>query len=172
MQDVQVRRLVKRVARWEYELSLRASRALRRRRGGIPYDLAGACQRCARCCEAPAIQGGPLTWYLPTVRRVFVWWQRAVNGFELVGRDVAAHVFVFRCTHFDLATRSCDSYDSRPGMCRDYPRALLDQPAPALFAECGYRPIAKNAERLLAVIRDRGLTPAQERALKKGLRLE
>jgi hypothetical protein len=56
--------------------------------------------------------------------------------------------------------------------CAGTTRGLLDQPAPALLAECGYRPIAKNAERLLAVIRDRGLTPAQERALKKRLRLE
>jgi hypothetical protein len=85
---------------------------------------------------------------------------------------VTARVFVFRCTHFDVATRSCDSYESRPGMCRDYPRALLDQPAPAFFPECGYRPVATNAKRLPAALRGRGLTPAQERALEKGLRLE
>jgi Fe-S-cluster containining protein len=105
------------------------------------------------------------------VRRAFLWWQRVVNGFELSGRDAEARAFVFRCTHFDRATRSCDSYDSRPGMCRDYPRALLWQPAPEMLPGCGYRGVAPNAERLLAALEARPLTPEQRERLRRGLYL-
>ena len=62
-----------------------------------------------------------------------------MNGFELVRSDEESWTFVFRCTHFDPATRSCDSYGSRPGLCRDYPRLLLWQPNPELLPGCGCR---------------------------------
>ena len=68
-----------------------------------------------------------------------------MNGFELVGEDAEEQALVFRCTHYDRATRSCDSYDSRPGMCRDYPRLLLWQPRPQLLPGCGYRVRPPNA---------------------------
>ena len=82
-----------------------------------------------------------LTWYFPTARRLFLWWQRRVNQFELTETKVADRVFVFRCDHFDRESRRCDSYQSRPGMCRDYPRVLLDQADPQFFRECGYFPL-------------------------------
>jgi Fe-S-cluster containining protein len=62
---------------------------------------------------------------VPSLRRVFLWWQRVVNGFELKATHARERTFVFTCTHFDEATRLCDSYGSRPGLCRDYPRATL-----------------------------------------------
>jgi hypothetical protein len=103
---------------------------------------------------------------------MFLAWQGHVNGFELVARDVAHRAFVFRCTHFDWGTRSCDSYDSRPGMCRDYPRALLYQPNPEMLPGCGYRPLARNAAGLRAALAPLPLTPEQRDKLEKGLRLE
>jgi len=172
MQDGPWRRGVKRVALWNFYASVGLSRAFRRWRGGTPFRLGGECGRCASCCEAPGIQVGWATWYLPTLRRAFLWWQRAVNGFELVERDLRQRVFVFRCTHFDRATRSCDSYASRPGMCRDYPRALLHQPDPELLPGCGYRPVAPNAARLLRVLDAQPLTPEQRSRLKTGLHLD
>lgn len=171
MRDSPIRRAVKRVARWNFQLNVSVSRVIRRRRR-MPYGLGGECRRCARCCEAPGIQVGRLVWYLPTLRELFLWWQKQVNGFELVGRDVASRAFVFKCTHFDWQTRSCDSYDSRPGMCRDYPRNLLDQPLPELLPGCGYRAVAPNADRLLGALRRLPLAPEQEARLKKGLFLE
>jgi Fe-S-cluster containining protein len=105
------------------------------------------------------------------VRRLFLAWQRHVNGFELVHRDSEGRAFVFRCTHFDQATRSCDSYDSRPGMCRDYPRLLLWQADPELLPGCGYRAIAPNAARLKAALERLPLTPGQRERLRRGLRL-
>ena len=157
-----------------YKRQLRATRALRRLRGERAYELGGACRRCARCCEAPAIQVGRLTWHLPTLRRAFLFWQRVVNGFELAGRDPEGRVFVFRCTHFDEATRSCDSYASRPGMCRDYPRALLWQPHPELLPGCGYRPVVWNAGGLARALdeAEARLSDEQRDKLRKGLFLD
>lgn len=85
---------------------------------------------------------------MPIVRAAFLWWQRVVNGFEMVSFERRPWSFSFRCTHFDEVTRTCDSYHSRPGMCRDYPRLLLDQPWPELFEACGYRAEPTNAPRL------------------------
>jgi Fe-S-cluster containining protein len=160
------------IARGFFAFDLGASRAIALARGERRYTLAGACQACARCCEAPAIQVSRLVWYLPTLRRGFLWWQRVVNGFELRSRDLAARAFVFECTHFDRATRRCDSYESRPGICRDYPRALLAQAAPEFFPGCGYRALAPGAARLAAALDGVPLSPEQRARLRQGLRLE
>ena len=133
MRDGPLLRVVKRLARLRFTVDVAAHRAVRRARGDRPWTLGGECRRCAACCEAPAIAVGSVTWSMPLARRAFLWWQRRVNGFELVRADEDDRSFVFRCTHFDRATRSCDSYDSRPGMCRDYPRLhpLAGEPGPA-----------------------------------------
>jgi hypothetical protein len=172
MRDGLLRRSVKCVARWRFDADLSLQRALRRARGDRPYLLGGECRRCARCCEAPAIQTGLAVWYLPTLRRVFLWWHRQVNGFELVSRDPRARVFVFNCTHFDRATGTCDSYDSRPGMCRDYPRNLLAQPNPEMLPGCGYRPVAPNAAALLAALQSSSVSRDTLARLKRDLHLE
>jgi hypothetical protein len=95
-----------------------------------------------------------------------------VNGFELVSADESARVFAFRCSHFDRATRWCDSYDSRPGICRDYPRHLMWQASPELLPSCGYRAIPSNAAGLRAALDEAHLTPEQREKLRKGLRLD
>jgi Fe-S-cluster containining protein len=138
----------------------------------LPWTLGGECQRCARCCEAPAIRVGFWTYSLPTLRRLFLWWQRAVNGFELVARLPGQRAFSFRCTHFDGQTRECDSYASRPGMCRDYPRLVLHQANPEFLAGCGYRAVARNASGLIRRLERAPLAPERRAQLKKDLRLE
>src|SRR5690606_19861784 len=107
--------------------------------------------------EAPGIQVGKLLWYMPTLRRIFLAWQKRVNGFELIDRDVRHRVFVFRCTHFDPETRRCDSYDSRPGMCRDYPRALLFTANPEFLPGCGYKAVACGAEKFIEALQKEGI---------------
>jgi uncharacterized protein len=154
-----------------FAVDVALNRAWRRRRE-IWYGLGGECRRCARCCDAPSIQSNALVWHLRTLRASFLWWQRVVNGFELTDTLRSERVFVFRCTHFDVATRSCDSYDSRPGMCRDYPRALLYQPDPQLLEGCGYRPVVGNGARFLRVLDQYPLTPEQKARLSRDLRLE
>jgi len=172
MRDGPFRRGLKRVARANFAVNLHATRAWRRLWGDRPHRLGGDCRRCARCCEAPAIQVGRLAWHLPLLRRLFLSWQRKVNGFELQARDMGSRSFVFRCTHFDPATRSCDSYDSRPGICRDYPRLLLWQPSPELLPGCGYRPVARNAAGLRRALAVRDLSPEQRRRLSRDLFLD
>jgi Fe-S-cluster containining protein len=172
VRDGPIRRAVKRVALWSFVVDVAVDRAVRRLRGERPYRLGGECRRCARCCEAPAIRVSRAVWYLPALRRAFLWWQEHVNGFALAGRDVAGRAFVFRCSHFDWETRSCDSYDSRPGMCRDYPRLLMYQPHPELHAGCGYRPVAPNAAALRLELDRRGLSPAQKEKLRRELFLD
>jgi uncharacterized protein len=172
MRDGPLRAAVKGVARLRFAVDLRAVRAWRRRRGGPSFDLAGECRRCAQCCEAPAIRANAVVWHLRSARAVFLWWQRVINGFELVEARRAERTFVFRCTHFDPTTRLCDSYETRPGMCRDYPRALLDQPAPELLPGCGYRARAPQAGRMIALLDRQQLTDDQRARLKRDLRLE
>jgi uncharacterized protein len=172
MKDGPVRRAVKRVALWNFQASLALHRGLERRRGRIPHELGGDCRRCARCCEAPGVQVGWAVWHLPLLRRLFVAWQQHVNGFVLTDRDRKGRVFIFRCMHFDWTTRSCDSYDSRPGLCRDYPRVLLAQADPEFLPGCGYRPVAANADRLVRALERASVSGEQMARLKKDLRLE
>lgn len=172
MRDGPVRRAVKLLARWHYELNLGLVRAWRRRGGPDPYVLEGACQACAKCCEEPSIHVGRVLWHLPSAKRLFLLWQVVVNGFVLLREERAARTLVFRCTHFDEATRRCDSYDSRPAMCRDYPRMLLDQPRPELFEGCGYRVRARGADAMLVELKRHGVGGEQHQKLKKDLYLE
>ena len=172
MKDGPVRLAVKAVARAAFWLNRRADRGLRRARGEPSFALGGACERCAACCEAPGIRVHALVFLAPLLRRLFLRWQEAVNGFVLTQARRSERTFVFRCTHFDAATRSCDSYASRPGMCRDYPRALLFQPQPRMLPGCGYRPVARNAARVLRVLQDQSLTDEQRRHLSRELHLQ
>jgi Fe-S-cluster containining protein len=172
MKDGALRRTVKAVARGAFFLNVWADRGRMRLLGERSYRLGGACQRCAACCEAPAIRVHALVWLAPSLRRVFLWWQERVNGFVLVEARRRERTFVFRCTHFDRATRSCDSYASRPGICRDYPRALLYQAHPELLPGCGYRPLARNAVELRRALLARPMTEEQRARLQRELFLE
>ena len=167
MRDGPLRRLVKALVRgmWTAEMALRRGLAKPR------WEVAGSCQGCGACCEMPSISVGRALWYLPLSRRVFLWWQRVVNGFELVEADRESRTFSFRCSHFDWETRRCDAYDSRPFMCRDYPRALLGQPWPVLFDECTYRLRDRDGDGLAQAIDALDLDPDAGARLKARLRL-
>ncbi len=169
MRDGPLRFALKRFALWIGAADLAILRAALRLRGEPRYRLAGACGGCARCCEAPSIRVGRITWYLRSARALFLAWQKHVNGFELVERLRPERVFVFRCTHFDPTTRRCDSYASRPLLCRDYPRVLLHQPWPDLFDECGYRPEAKDGAALREALARSGLDPARVAEIRRRL---
>ena len=172
MRDGPVRGAVKKLALGVYNVRLALHRIPKRARGDIPYDLGGACVLCAKCCEEPGIQVGLLTWYFPLFQRAFLVWHRHVNGFEMATKSRTDRAFLFRCTHFDSKTRRCDSYHSRPGMCRDYPRALLEQANPELFEGCGFKPVARDRAGLLRALEEQPLSDAQRARLKKDLYLE
>jgi Fe-S-cluster containining protein len=172
MKDGPLRAGLKRVARAHYQLNVGLWRWMQKRKGEPRYTLGGTCGGCAACCEAPTIRASAPVWYLPRLRRAFLWWQERVNGFVLVRTTPRARLFVFRCTHFDPVSRRCDSYQTRPGMCRDYPRGLLYQPSPEFFPGCGYRPVARDRQRWLQALEERGLGEEQIVKLKRGLHLE
>ena len=168
MKDGLIRRGVKRFGLGVYYVRL----YLHRSHVDIRYELGGECGRCAKCCEQPGIQVGKLGWYLPFVRWVFLWWHKKVNGFELIEARREDKAFIFTCSHFDEDTRSCDSYDSRPGMCRDYPRVQLEQANPEFLDGCGYKALARNRDDLVQILENQSLTSEQMAKLKKGLYLE
>jgi uncharacterized protein len=172
MRDGRIRRAVKLAALGCFRLDLALLRGIERRRGGMAFALAGTCRLCARCCEAPGIQVGRLVFHSALLRRLFLAWQERVNGFVLVARRPRERVFVFRCSHFDQQTRRCDSYDSRPGICRDYPRLQLRQTEPEFLPGCGYRAVARNAEGWRRALEGRGLPPERLARLRKQLRLD
>jgi hypothetical protein len=155
---------------WSAELWLRRalSRGWRRRY----WDLLGECRACGCCCVEPSIHADPLTWHLPIVRWLLYRWQCQVNGMGLQGQEDRSHDLIFLCTHYDPVSKRCDSYTTRPGMCRDYPRVLLGQPWPELFETCGYRVRARKSERLRAGIEATSLSPEAKAELRRKLRLD
>lgn len=172
MRDGPGRRVLKAFARALFYANRAPWLFWRRLRHLDVWRLGGECRRCAACCEQPAIRANLLVWHMPLLRRLFLWWQQGVNGFALAGTVPRERLFQFECTHFDRTTRACDSYASRPGMCRDYPRALLAQPAPKLLAGCGYRPVLRSASRMLRVLESQPLSAQQRERLVRELRLE
>lgn len=171
MKDGPIRRAVKRVALAAFRLDVGLHRWRLWRRGEVHHRLAGACRRSGACCREPGIQVGLLVWHLRSLRWLFVWWQRVVNGFVPTRTLPRERLLLFRCTHFDEASLSCDSYDSRPGMCRDYPRVLLEQAQPEFLPGCGFRARPANAAGLSSAIDATGLEPAARHELKRKLRV-
>jgi hypothetical protein len=155
---------------WLFELRL--WRRLARRRQPRRWSITGNCGSCGACCEEPSIHVGRLTWFLPTLRALFLAWQRRVNGLELLRADRETHIFVFRCTHFDPATRRCDSYAARPGMCRDYPVLMEEHAWPQLLDGCSFRVRALGQEKLRASIDATDLPEEKKAELRRRLRLD
>lgn len=172
MRDNFPRRLLKAVALKLWEFDLAFERKWRPGREKAVYDLGGACRMCAKCCEAPAIRVFWPVRRFSALRALYLAWQRHVNGFHFVRDDRTLRAFIFRCDHFDRRTRRCDSYETRPGICRDYPRGLMYQPAPDLHEGCGYRPVAFGASGMLTELRKHKLTEEQMEKLRKGLFLD
>jgi Fe-S-cluster containining protein len=166
------RRLLKAVARGVGRVELSLRRWWLKRRGEPRYRLTGSCNGCGRCCEAPSMQVDRLTWHVRSVQAVFLWWQRVVNGFLLQDTDARFRLFIFRCTHYDAATRRCDSYDSRPLMCRDYPVNLTFDALPSLFDECSHGVVDRKADALRKALVDAGLQGESLEAIERKLYLK
>ncbi|MDX1973373.1 MAG: YkgJ family cysteine cluster protein [Candidatus Sumerlaeia bacterium] len=176
MKDGLLRKVLKWAALGVFWVDLWCTRRLRQMRGEKPYKLGGNCALCAQCCESPMVQVSKMVNRSGFLRHAWLWWMRAVNGFELRNWDVNRRVATFRCSHFDTQTRRCDSYDSRPGMCRDYPRLLLWEGEPPFLSGCGYRAIHPEAEKLRKRLLDepemKNLPPEKREALEKQLKLK
>ncbi|MCB2156190.1 YkgJ family cysteine cluster protein [bacterium] len=172
MKDGPIRTIVKRIALVCFTIDLSATRFLWRLQGKSVYRLGGACEKCAQCCESPVVQTNPIYFRSRVIRRLMLAWHKRVNGFELTSELPRQNAFVFKCTHFDTKTRRCDSYHSRPGMCRDYPRALLFDASPEFLPKCGYFPVAPNAAKLADLLDQEDIDPAKREELKKKLHVK
>lgn len=168
MKDGWLRRAVKATVRgmWTVELGWRRGLSSAPR-----WALTGTCNGCGACCERPTITVGRLIWRWPTPRRLFLAWQRGVNGFVEPERLADSRAFAFRCTHYDPQTRLCDSYGSRPWMCRDYPRVLLDQPWPELFEACSHGLEDRESSGLAAALAETDLDEGARAELLRKLRI-
>lgn len=172
MHDGLFRRVIKALARAAYLTDLTVARAWLHARGQIPYRLEGACDACGRCCVEPSIRIPWLFERLATLRWLLLAWHRDINGLEYLRTGRSPPAWVFRCTHYDPATRRCDSYDSRPGMCRDYPRLLLHAPIPELLDGCGHRAVHRRADRVRVLLARADLPEATIAELERKLNLE
>jgi Fe-S-cluster containining protein len=172
MRDGPLRVAAKALALIRFEVDLWLTRAIRRFRGEPSFTLGGHCRACGFCCQTPEIRPHPVVYHLPALRWLFLLWQEKVNRFELLEVRRKERVFRFRCTHYDPDSRLCDSYRSRPGMCRDYPRLLLYSTNPQLHRECGYVAVHRRADQLKQALSTVELDDQQRQELERNLHLE
>ena len=171
MRDGPLRGGIKTVARARFFFDLGITRSIRRMRGQPGYELRGECVCSGDCCETPMIQVHPLLFYATLFKRLFLAWQRHVNGFEFVRAEREGYVFVFDCTHFDQETRRCDSYSTRPGWCHDYPRTQLWSTNPQFLTDCGYYALSKKAGCVRQALAHADMTPEQRAEIERRLHL-
>ena len=172
MKDATSLALVKRIIRLLWSLDRLLRRIFMIGRRWRYWKLDGACNGCGSCCVEPSIHVGLITWQLPLARRLFVAWQERINGFVYFGQDEEGHALIFRCTHYEPACKRCDSYASRPSMCREYPKTLLAQAWPELFPTCGHRVRARKADKLRQGIEATSLSPEAKAELRRKLRID
>ena len=172
MRDNFAQRAIKNTLRHYYFFTLWIQRQHLKRKGRPKYILTGNCEGCGKCCENPAIKVGFLVTYLKSFRAIYVLWQKKINGFVYQRQNVEDQVLYFTCNHWDAQTKRCDSYDSRPGMCRDYPRNLLYSSVPDFFEECGFKPLDKNAAKFKLALDKVPLDEDKKKKIKDKLFLE
>ena len=163
MKDGIIRKSLKSIALLGYTVDLRITRLVLKAKGEPLYHLRGSCNKCGACCKSPMVPIFPPFFYLKPIRWIILTWHRLVNGFEYIDENPKSQMFIFRCTHWNSETKMCDSYDSRPGMCRDYPCNLVYSTNPIFLKECSYYAVDKNAERMKAALEDLNLPPEKTR---------
>ena len=172
MKDGKLIRSVKFLALCRYCFDLRFTRMIAYFHGDPRYRLCGECANCGKCCRTPMIHVSAFFFYFKTLRALFLNWHRIVNGFVLIEERRKERTFVFECTHYDPVTKSCDSYSSRPGMCRDYPRNLLYQPNPTFIDGCTYKAVVKDAASIEESLSELDLPPDKLAKVRKAFYLD
>jgi Fe-S-cluster containining protein len=150
-----------------YMVDLGFTRLVLRLKGEPSYELKGSCCGCGGCCTTPMIHTIAPVFYLKSLRALFLKWHRVVNGFELLEERRIERTFVFKCTHYDPETKQCDSYSSRPGMCRDYPKNVIYYPRPEFIEGCSYKAIAKDADDIEQTLAELDLPPDKLEKVRK-----
>lgn len=146
MRDNSVRRFIKFIARIRYSIDLKITRRILKFRGIPQFVLAGHCIACGQCCQTPSIHTPFLSHYFKSFRWLTLLWHHQINGFIFLSENRPHRILTFNCSHFNPSTQHCDSYESRPGLCRDYPHNLLFSVHPEFFPNCGFRPVDQHAQ--------------------------
>lgn len=171
MKDSRIIRAIKRVSYWRWRADTAFTRMILKRRGEPMWKLNGTCNGCGACCTTPMIQIYPPLFYFKSIRWMIITWHRIVNGFEYIDQNRREKYFIFKCTHYDPETKLCDSYDSRPGMCRDYPTNLLYFSNPEFLDDCSYTAEYKYAEEMRDALDGLDLPEETLNELKEKLRV-
>ena len=172
MKDGSLKKIIKKVARSRYGIDLAFTRFINKIQGEARYILGGTCNQCGMCCETPAIPVYSFFIWFKSLRFLFLSWHKIINGFEYLSEDRKNKVFFFHCTHHDPITKRCDSYESRPGLCRDYPMNLLFSSNPDFLDKCGHYAVLKNAEGFRKAFDKIDLSPQKRDELYEKLNLK
>jgi len=155
-----------------YAVDVRVSRWLTAwREGRSAYEIRGSCNQCGACCVTPTVALPTLMYRMRTIRRLVIAWQVHVNRFELLQDDRTDRALVFRCPHHDSEHQRCRCYETRPGMCRDYPRSLALAANPEFFGSCGYYAHYRDADAMREALAELDLPPDKQAELEERLRL-
>lgn len=171
MTDGIVKKLIKRIVWWRYATDLWITREILKFRGEERYYLKGQCNRCGRCCETPSIQMTEIGYHIEFFRKWVILWHKHINGFRLINQHKHEATLTFSCSHFNSETRECDSYSSRPGMCRDYPLNQIYSVNPRFFPECGFYAVDKRADSFRSALEKTGLPQQKLEELFRRLHL-
>jgi uncharacterized protein len=172
VKDGFIRCTVKRFAWVRYAVDLWITRKVMVLKGEEKFELRGHCNRCGRCCEYPTIQMSDITFHMKRFKTCIIWWQQTVNGFVLDKENKLDATLTFTCTHYCDDTGQCDSYASRPGMCRDYPVGQIYSVNPTFFEECGFYAVDKRAASFRKALEKTELPPDKREDLYKRLHLK
>ena len=172
MRDGLILRCFKKIVLMRFHIDLAVTRYLLKRAGEPRYRLSGECNQCGACCESPAIEVHRWVFWFRSLSWLVKSWHWYINGFNLMEKDRSNRLFIFECTHYDPETKRCDSYCSRPGMCRDYPLPLLFSTNPDFFDRCSHYPVRKSAESFRQSINDLDIPEAKKQDLIEKLNLK
>ncbi|MCJ8329155.1 MAG: YkgJ family cysteine cluster protein [Lentisphaeria bacterium] len=167
MKDGPIRKTIKAVVRWRHKIDLTISRFFQ---GKPEFVLKGECNGCGACCKNPTIQVFPPLFYFKSIRWCMIKWHKHINGFEYIDANRKEKYLIFTCSHLDSETMQCDSYSSRPGICRDYPYKLLYSPTPEFLEECSYYAEYENAESLNEALDELDLPEDKIQEIKEKLK--
>lgn len=102
------------------------------------YYRTGKCNCCGKCCQNIYVNHGA---------HGFIKSEREFNrlkflhsfyrGLDIIGKDDLG--LLFKCKHFNLATKRCNIHFFRPLICRKYPMEEIFKMGGILSPDCGYK---------------------------------
>ena len=105
------------------------------------YTFTGKCKKRGICCTKIAIYLSEGFWASPLLTKLAIRWYTFVYSFELIGKEPAFRILIFRCRY--LKNNRCSIHWRRPYICRNYPMTRYFS-KPTVLPGCGYQIKKKN----------------------------